>query len=227
MFQREIAIPSNATFEDKQVWHVTSAAIGEKLFDHLKSQYGRKEPDFCLIDKRSPDGGLYPVSTETRSVVLGTKDQIQAWIYFVVVDKGPDVGQLSLLEGLRDNDVKDYKGKVVTPLTLSQYDGHKEYSGRGSLVHLGLIEAFPPGKGFGSVAIRYLQQVVDCELIEAEATGYTQEQIDFYERNGLKNVGIDTDNRHRMVMVWHNQKFARQESVLDELIMRKTWGDSA
>ena len=69
-----------------------------------------------------------------------------------------------------------------------------------------------------------LQNIADCEFIEAEATGYTQEQINFYEKNGLNDVGIDIDDGHRMVMAWHNPRFKQQAIALDELVMRKTWG---
>jgi GNAT superfamily N-acetyltransferase len=207
MLQRAISIQHDQEFGGKCLWTVSSSEIGQTINTLLKQQERQKGFSAEYLDGNCLTGGLYSEKHDRTTIVFGTKYRVEGFVSFATRAPAPDVGSISLLEGLHSGHLKDKDGVVVTQESLRTYAGYSEYSGRGAVCSIRVVEAFYKRQGIGTLALRYLQEACDFELIELEATGEQDFQIDFYEKLGFVDANIDVDMGHRLAMTWYNPKY--------------------
>jgi GNAT superfamily N-acetyltransferase len=206
--QKTISIPHHGELEGKLLWTVSTPEIGQEIYKVLQQQRQRQR-DFSsdYLDPNCPTGGLFSGRSERTTVALGTKYRFEGFVSFYTRDATADIGSASRLEGLNGGDVKDIAGKVVTADCLRNYPGYENYSGKGAVCWIEVVEAFYKRQGVGTLALRHLQEQCDFELIELEATGAQQWQVSFYEKLGFVDANIDLDEGNRIAMAWHNPKY--------------------
>jgi ribosomal protein S18 acetylase RimI-like enzyme len=213
MLQREISIPPDQQFGGKCLWTVSSRQLGIQINAILQQQARQRDFSATYLDSACETAGLYSDKPDHTTIVLGTMYRFEGFVLFYTRDAAPDVGHISLLEGLNGKGLRlmDKDGEVVTPETLRRYPGYSEYSGQGAVCSVGFLEAFYKRQGIGTLAVRYLQENCDFELIELEATGEGDFQIEFYEKCGFVDANIDVSDGSRLAMVWHNPKYRDQQ----------------
>jgi GNAT superfamily N-acetyltransferase len=209
MLQRAISITPDLEFGGKSLWKTSSYEVGKELFDAIKLQCRQRDFSHSYLDFNSPTGGLFKEAEAHTSVLIGTRYRIEGYISFYSNGVNPNVGKVSRLEGLRCGGALHKDGDTVTEETLRNYPGYKDYSGKGEVCSINVVEAFYKHQGVGTLALKYLKEHCDFELIELEATGEQQWQIAFYEKQGFVDAQIDVDGGMRMAMVWNNPKYQR------------------
>ncbi len=118
-----------------------------------------------------------------------------------------DVGWDSLIDGLNNpGKLFDIEGESVLIPDLKKYEGFRDYTGKGNILHLGLIDCNEKfiGKGFGTEMIDYLKGK-DSELIELLANG--RGQTIFFEKLGFIDSRISNLEREFSIMSWHNPEY--------------------
>lgn len=203
----EIALPVLNTFEDKSIWKIDSPKTAALLLKHLLQQK-HSVFDFSFIDPNSRDGGLFLKGENNVNLAFGTRSKVEAWVSFSVTPAGPNIGELSLVDGLATGRARDCNGNSVGRDNLQSYDGYAEYKGQGDVCHIHLLEAYEMRQGFGSRALRYLQNHYNFEIIELEMMDTAEGQLEFYEKNGFTLTEINTEDDERCVMVWNNPRYA-------------------
>jgi|SaaInlV_135m_DNA_1039713.scaffolds.fasta_scaffold30149_1 hypothetical protein len=118
-----------------------------------------------------------------------------------------DVGWNSLIDGLNNpGKLFDLEGTSVLIPDLKKYEGFRDYTGKGNILHLGIIDCNEKfmGKGFGTEMIDYLKGK-DSELIELLANGPGPTK--FFENNEFINSGISNILNEISIMSWHNPQY--------------------
>lgn len=114
-----------------------------------------------------------------------------------------DISKISQLHKLDDEEkLTDTDENAVTRENLAQYLGYSTYTGKGEVLHVGVIEVFRQGRGIGSELLDFIK-AQGYELIELEANGSAQAK--FFRANDFADTGIDPE---QPVMVWNNPKYA-------------------
>ncbi len=140
--------------------------------------------------------------------VVGCKED-KPLIYASCYLRNPseDVGWNSCIEGLNiPGSLFDIEGNSVFIPDLKKYEGFKDYSSTGKILHLGIIDCNEKfiGNGFGKEMVDYLKGK-DSELIELLANG--RGQTIFFEKLGFIDSGISNLEREFSIMSWHNPKY--------------------
>ncbi len=118
-----------------------------------------------------------------------------------------DVGWNSCIDGLNTpGSLFDIDDNCVFIPDLKKYEGFKDYTGKGKILHLGIIDCNSNFRkqGLGSELVDYLKNK-DSELIELLANG--SGQTIFFEKLGFIDSGISNIKREFSIMSWHNPKY--------------------
>lgn len=186
------------------IWRIESH--DKTLADKVGNSYTKiassapKEYRFAF----DPPDSFLPEENGAHFIIGRSLDEILGYAFCQEHSPARIIGEASMLDSLRRKALSDFNGQPVTRETLGDYDGYREYTGKGGVLYIELMEVFLYQQGLGRALVEHLQSQ-EYELIELEANGI--QPVRFFQKCGFVDTGIDAEDGEQLVMVWNNPKY--------------------